>query len=229
MTITLGGFIGVGKSTYTQAIADHFGTEAFYEDIETPLLEKFYADPESYGFPLQIHFLNTRFRDIKKALTHPCNVLDRSIYEDNLFCRCNTELGRIPKELYELYSELLENMLEELEHLPKKAPDLMIYLRADFETCIGRIKKRGRGMELDNDTYDYFKYVHGKYDDFMLKEYTASPLLIIDAAKYNIVENPELIPEVMSIIEKSLKEIGVIDEVVQEKKEGRETEEGFLA
>ncbi|MGL4819124.1 MAG: deoxynucleoside kinase, partial [Bacilli bacterium] len=191
------------------AISNHFGTEAFFEDIETPLLEKFYRDPEKFGFPLQVHFLNSRFRDIKRALSHPCNVLDRSIYEDHLFCRSNMELGRIDPELYALYVDLLENMLEELTFFPKKAPDLLVYLRADFDTCLERIKRRGRSMEIDNDTYNYFKYIHSRYDDFIYNEYKASPIITIDAEKYNIVDNPELVPEVMQLIETTLRENGV--------------------
>ena len=34
------------------------------------------------------------------------------------------------------YEGFLENMLEELKELPKKSPDIMVYLKGSFETVM---------------------------------------------------------------------------------------------
>ena len=49
------------------------------------------------------------------------NVLDRSIYEDWYFAKKNKDLGRISDLEMSIYEDLLDNMLEELEELPKKS------------------------------------------------------------------------------------------------------------
>lgn len=82
---------------------------------------------------MQLYFLNKRFRLIKKAYRDKNNILDRSIYEDALFTKINVDKGTISQEEYDIYLDLLDNMMEELAGLPKKAPDLLVYLRADFD------------------------------------------------------------------------------------------------
>ena len=42
-------------------------------------------------------------------------------------------------------------MMEEIQELPKKSPDLMIYLSGSFEKTLERIQKRGREYELSED------------------------------------------------------------------------------
>lgn len=67
--IVLAGTIGAGKSSLTALLADHLGSQAFYESIDdNEVLPLFYADPNKYAFLLQIYFLNKRFDSIKKAL-----------------------------------------------------------------------------------------------------------------------------------------------------------------
>ena len=56
--IILAGMIGVGKTTYTTRLAQALGTEAFFEPVDdNPILDKYYEDPDRYGFVLQIYFL----------------------------------------------------------------------------------------------------------------------------------------------------------------------------
>ena len=146
MLITIGAMIGAGKTSLAELVAEHFNSEVFYESVDdNPILPLFYTASEEeiqakrYPFLLQLWFLNTRFKSIKEALVHDNNVLDRSIYEDWYFAKVNKELGRISELEFSLYESLLDNMMEELNGLPKKAPDLMIYLSGSFETIkIGR-------------------------------------------------------------------------------------------
>lgn len=207
--IVLAGMIGAGKTTYTTMIAEELGTEPFYEAVDNnPILEKYYDDPEHYAFALQIFFLNKRFRSIKDALYHKNNVLDRSIYEDALFTRINYEEGNMSIEELDLYLELLDNMMEELEGMPKKGPDLLIYLRGSLQTHLDRIKKRGRSYEQiegNDELLEYYTKLHSRYDDWF-HAYDKSDTLVIDIDTTNL-EIPEHRERVMKEIKEKLAEI----------------------
>ena len=214
MVITVGAMIGAGKSSLAKLIGEYFGTEVFYESVEdNPILPLFYTASEEeiqakrYPFLLQLYFLDTRFKSIKEALVNKNNVLDRSIYEDWYFCKVNRDLGRISDLEFELYERLLNNMVEELAELPKKAPDLMVYLSGSFETIIDRINKRGRGYELAPDLVKYYKKLWEGYDDWVFNHYSASQVLVIDIDKYDYVNNENDAKEILELIENKLKEI----------------------
>lgn len=214
MLIVVGGMIGLGKSSVAKILGSHFGTEVFYESVDdNPILPLFYtASPEEieskrYPFLLQLHFLHTRYRDIKKALANNNNVLDRSIYEDYYFAKRNMELGRISELELQTYENLLENMMEELSELPKKAPDLMVYLRGSFDTVLARINKRGRGFELDPSLYDYYKFLWEGYDEWVFNHYKASDVLVIDMDTMDVVGNPADAELLKKLVEEKLKEI----------------------
>lgn len=135
MLITIGAMIGAGKTSLAELVAKHFNSEVFYESVDdNPILPLFYTASDEeiqtkrYPFLLQLWFLNTRFKSIKQALVEDNNVLDRSIYEDWYFAKVNKDLGRISDLEFSLYESLLNNMMEELEGMPKKAPDLMLSL-----------------------------------------------------------------------------------------------------
>lgn len=219
MLITVGAMIGAGKSSLAKLIGEHFGTEVFYESVEgNPILPLFYTASEEeiqakrYPFLLQLYFLDTRFKSIKEALVNDNNVLDRSIYEDWYFAKVNKDLGRISDLEFQLYESLLYNMMEELKELPKKAPDLMVYLTGSFETIIERINKRGRGYELDESLVEYYRTLWEGYDDWVYNHYNASEILVIDIDKYDYVNNEEDAKEVLKLIENKLNEIRVLED-----------------
>ena len=214
MVITIAGFIGGGKSSLAKILSEHLNSEAFYESVDdNPILPLFYTASKEeislnrYPFLLQLWFLNTRFKSIKKALTNKNNVLDRSIYEDLYFCQVNYELGRISELEFEIYKSLLNNMLEELDELPKKAPDLMIYLKGNFETFLSRIVGRGREYELDEELYDYYYKLWQGYDNWIQEHYTLSEVVVIDIDKYDYVNNQEDKKEVLKLITDALNTI----------------------
>ena len=206
----MAGMIGAGKSTYTEMISRRLGTEAFFESVDyNPILDKFYDNPQKWAFSLQIYFLNTRFRSIKAALTDDNNVLDRSIYEDALFTRVNHLQGNISQEEMDIYNDLLANMMEELEGMPKKAPDLLIYLDGSFETILDHIRKRGREFEQiedDSELLAYYELLFKNYEQWY-QEYDQSPKIKINIDTFDIVNNSGDEEQVMAIIEKALLEV----------------------
>ena len=209
MVIITAGMIGVGKTTLTAKIADHLHTKAFFEPVgENPVLPLYYKDPKQYGFLLQIYFLNKRFSMIKQALSDDNNVLDRSIYEDALFTKENNAEGNISDPELEVSLKLLDNMMSDLNKLPKKAPDLMVYSETSFETILYRIKKRGRDYEqIDNnpELKDYYYKMWSAYQDWY-QEYDASPKMKIDLDKYDL-EDPQNVATVLGMIDERLAQI----------------------
>lgn len=209
MVIITAGMIGVGKTTLTGLIAEHFGTKAFYEPVgDNPVLPLYYSDPKQYGFLLQIYFLNRRFDMIKRALADDNNVLDRSIYEDALFTSENHKDGNITDSEMTVYTQLLDNMMSELQQLPKKAPDLMVYAETDFETILYRIKKRGRDYEQfegNDDLRQYYLRMWSAYQNWF-NSYDASPKIKIDLQTYDL-ENEENQQIILQQIEDALKTI----------------------
>ncbi|OTO33116.1 deoxynucleoside kinase [Enterococcus sp. 2F9_DIV0599] len=208
--IVLAGTIGAGKSSLTALIANHFGSQAFYESIDdNEVLPLFYADPNKYAFLLQIYFLNKRFESIKQAMKDDNNVLDRSIYEDSLLFHLNADLGRATDTEVKVYDELLANMLEELPYAAhKKHPDLLVHIRVSFETMLERIEKRGREYEqltFDPSLYDYYKELNKRYDQWYEK-YNESPKIQIDGDQFNFVEDPQAAQAVLTMVEEALKD-----------------------
>ncbi|MDN6065388.1 MAG: deoxynucleoside kinase, partial [Lactococcus lactis] len=168
--IVLAGTIGAGKSSLAKALGEHLKTDVFYEAVDNnPVLDLYYQDPQKYAFLLQIYFLNKRFESIKMAYRQDNNVLDRSIFEDELFLTLNYKNGNVTKTELEIYQDLLANMLEELDGMPKKRPDLLVYIDVSFETMLSRIAQRGRSFEqIENQEglKDYYAQVHDEYPDW---------------------------------------------------------------
>ena len=209
--IVIGGMIGAGKTSVAKLLGEELGSQVFFEEVDNnPLLELFYtADQEEeqkkrYPFLLQLTFLSSRFRSIKSALVDKNNVLDRSIYEDWYFTKINHELGRISGLEFKIYEELLNNMMEELEELPKKAPDLMVYLHGSFEEIVRRIGTRGRDFEQDDSLMAYYKQLWEGYDDWVDNHYDASQVLKINIDQYDVVHNEDHAKEVVQLVRDAL-------------------------
>ena len=214
MVIVVGGMIGLGKSSVAEILGEHFKSEVFYESVDdNPILPLFYSESEEeiakkrYPFLLQLYFLNTRFKSIKDALHHDNNILDRSIYEDWYFAKKNMELGRISELEMQTYEGLLNNMMSELDELPKKAPDVMVYLKGSFETVMKRINLRGRDFEIDDSLRDYYHFLWEDYDNWINNYYNASEVVIIDMDNLDVDNNEEDKEKLIKTVEEKLREV----------------------
>ena len=105
--ITIGGTVGVGKSTMTQALADALQFRTSFEKVDdNPYLASFYKDFSRWSFHLQIYFLAERFKEQKRIFEYGGGfVQDRSIYEDTgIFAKMHFEKGNMSQTDYDTYT-----------------------------------------------------------------------------------------------------------------------------
>jgi deoxyadenosine/deoxycytidine kinase len=222
VSIVIGGMIGLGKTSVADTLNAYFqknGNESkvFYETVDdNPILPLYYEltpeelDARRIPFLLQLFFLNKRFKTVKDCASWKdpiYTIQDRSIYEDWYFAYVNKNLGRISDLEFKIYEDLVENMMEELNELPKKAPDLMVYLKGSFETVINRIMARGRSFEINPELKEYYFEVWKGYDEWVINNYNASDVLIIDMDHTDVVKRPEDAQRVCREVDERLKEI----------------------
>jgi len=122
--VGLAGNIGVGKTTFTEKMAEAFSWSPFYESVsDNPYLSDFYGDMKRWSFNLQIYFLHHRFKAQKKMSNLNSGVVqDRTIYEDvEIFARNLHEIGRMDDRDWKNYHNLFNIMTDYL-----RKPDLII-------------------------------------------------------------------------------------------------------
>jgi deoxyadenosine/deoxycytidine kinase len=182
--VVVEGPIGVGKTTLARKIAEGFGAQTLLEmPQENPFLEKFYRDSARYALPAQMFFLFQRMNQLRDlAQTDLFNapvVSDFLLDKDPIFAGLT-----LADDELNLYRQLYD-------HLRPQAPlpDLVIYLQAQPETLIERVRKRGVPMEAGiSETYLY--RLCESYSRFFY-HYDKAPLLIVNNERLNPLERDE--------------------------------------
>ena len=183
-SIVVEGPIGVGKTSLTKKIADKYQLTTVLENAgENPFLEKFYTDNEKYALPTQLFFLFQRLDqliDLTQADLFETNLIsDFMLEKDNIFA------GLTLNELeMSLYRKIYENQASQICN-----PDLVIYLQADPETLVDRIKKRGIMMERDI-SIEYIINLSNAYNKFFYS-YEKSPVLIVNTTHLDPIHKSE--------------------------------------
>ena len=198
--IGLAGNIGVGKTTFTEIMAERNYWMPFYESVSNnPYLSDFYGDMKRWSFNLQIYFLHKRFEShIQMTQSKKGVIQDRTIYEDvEIFAKNLHQIGHLSNRDYENYLGLFSAMTSFL-----KKPDLIIYLRATTDTLINRINSRGRDYEQTIDP-EYLHSLNIAYDKWIqtVQDY---PVLIIETDGFNIFEDKN---ELMKIEQKIIRRL----------------------
>ncbi len=180
--VVIEGPIGVGKTSLARRLATQYGADLVLERAEdNPFLERFYRSPRTGAFPAQLYFLFQRARQMQQLrqsdLFAPVRVADFLLEKDRLFARVTLD-----DEEYALYEQVYERLA-----IDAPVPDLVVYLQAPADVLQERIARRGiryeQGMERE-----YLERLVDAYTRFF-HHYDAGPLLIVNAAEVDFVDN----------------------------------------
>jgi len=182
--IAIEGVIGVGKTSLTKKLSDHFGGRILLEQHEeNPFLKDFYNNPRQFAFPVQLFFLLSRYRQQQeipqRELFQDLLVTDYMFAKDRIFASLNLEDRELI--LYDKVALMLERDILK--------PDLAIYLQSNTERLMSNIRKRNRNYEKTI-TSEYIRSLNEGYNRFFLN-YSDSPLLIVNSTEIDFVNKEE--------------------------------------
>ena len=198
--VGIAGNIGVGKTTFANIVAKHFGWKPYYESVaDNPYLDDFYRDMDRWSFNLQIYFLHHRFAcQVEIKIIDSGVIQDRTIYEDvEIFARNLHEMNFMTDRDWKTYKDLFSNMTQFLQK-----PDLIIYLRASTDTLLSRIRSRARDFERDISS-DYLHSLNISYDKW-ITSCKDCQVLIIESDGFNIFEDKTQLNHILEQIEVAL-------------------------
>ena len=180
--IAIEGPIGVGKTTLANMIAEELGYSTLFEPAaENPFLDAFYRDSRRYALPTQLLFLLNRARQIggiaQDDLLITKIVSDFLMEKDELFAR----LTLTSDEFY-LYQQISKKL-----DLKVRTPDLVIYLQANVDVLLTRIRHRGVKSEQRMET-EYLASLVDAYTEFF-HFYDRSPLLVVNANQIDFINS----------------------------------------
>lgn len=194
--VVVEGPIGVGKTTLASKLAQSFDSDLILEGAaENPFLEKFYENPDASALPTQLYFLLQRARQLKamrqEDMFTPVRVTDYLIEKDRIFAELTLD-----EDEMDLYEQVYATQTLDIPN-----PDLVIYLQAPVEVLLDRIQKRGVRCEQMIEAA-YLERLNEAYVRFFY-QYSDAPLLIINAADIDLVNNEQdyqlLLQQIQSI------------------------------
>ncbi len=191
--IVVEGPIGVGKTSLARRLAESFDSELLLEQPEeNPFLERFYRNRRHAALPTQLYFLLQRARQIDEVhqsdLFAPVRIADFLIDKDRLFAELNLDANEL--KLYEQVASTLD--------LDPPVPDLVVYLQAPADVLLKRIAARGVPHEQLIEA-DYLERLGEAYARFFY-DYTAAPLLIVNAASIDPIHRDADYEELLRMI-----------------------------
>ncbi len=182
--IIIEGPIGVGKSSLSKKLAASLGASLLLErPSDNPFLERFYKSPDCYSLPTQLFFLFQRVQQLaqtkSQALAGAGQVADFMLAKDPLFAELNLDSDEV-----QIYRQVYDSL-----SVDTAKPDLMIYLQAPVPVLQQRIKKRNVKYEQSIKA-SYLQSLSDAYTVYF-HHYCDSPLLIVNAADINPIDNDD--------------------------------------
>lgn len=180
--IAIEGPIGVGKTTLVHSFEKESGAKIVLDVFDNPFLADFYKDRPSAAFKTQMYFLISRFKqqtELPNLSKNHLLVCDYLFAKDKIFAYLNLDDQEIL--IYDKYFAALSPYVLK--------PDLVVYLQASRNILMERIRRRDVEFEA-RISEAYIDELIKAYEHFFY-HYKDTPLLIVNTAEIDFVENKE--------------------------------------
>ena len=179
--ISIEGNIGAGKSTLLRLLGNNRGVRTVDEPLKkwrgeegagsSNLLKMFYDKPSRWAFTFQTAAFLTRAQAASTALRAadaPADalwVLERSLLSDkHCFATNCLKTGLMEQAEYGVYEDFHTWLMDEF---PSLRIDGAVYVRTRPETCLQRLKQRGRSEEAEI-PLEYLSQLHARHEEWLL-------------------------------------------------------------
>jgi len=213
LLVSIDGNIGSGKSTtwtmlkevYKSSDDVHFVEEpvGLWDNIKdaqgVPILTNFYKDHRAYAFRFQMMAYISRLALLRQTVRDNagrCRVIitERSVDTDrNIFAKMLYDSGDIAHDEYTIYNMWFDEFVQDL---PVAG---LVYIRANPETCMERIMKRGR--EGETIPLEYVQKCHDYHDEWINGSTMTCKKLVIDANQEIEVTATQRVEEIVRFID----------------------------
>ncbi len=180
--IVVEGPIGVGKTSLARRLAERINASLLLErPDQNPFLARFYQDMARYALPTQLFFLFQRINQLRELtqmdMFKSVTVADYLLDKDPLFARLT-----LSGEEMALYQTIYDSLKPQAPQ-----PDLVIYLQAQTETLITRVRRRATEYERPI-SKEYLALLADSYSRYFY-HYQGSPILIVNSERLNFVRS----------------------------------------
>lgn len=195
--LAVDGPIGVGKTTLVEMLTSRYEGVKILEDVGNPFLGDFYQDKPGAAFQTELYFLLSRYKqqqDVgQRELFDRLLVSDYTFWKNRIFAYLNLSDDELM--LFDKLYALLEPQIQ--------VPEVVLYLVADVDTCMERIRRRARNVEKTI-SQDYLAELIDAYNHYY-HYYDRSPLLVVDTRHLNFPQRPEDFDELLNRLSKPIK------------------------
>jgi len=196
MYIAIEGCLGAGKSTVARGLAECRNSQLVLENFEVnPFLSSFYADPVANATETEFAFLLLHYHQLKShvALAREAElVADFHLGKDLIYAELNLADARSKGLFRELYEFCLDGTPQ---------PGLIVFLSADTDLLLERIRWRQREYELAIDPAYYAK-VNDAYEEFF-RQYSGKKLRL-SMSEWDFVKDPTLYTRLSLLVDREL-------------------------
>uniref|UniRef100_A0A6C0CFH6 Deoxynucleoside kinase domain-containing protein n=1 Tax=viral metagenome TaxID=1070528 RepID=A0A6C0CFH6_9ZZZZ len=166
--IVLEGLPGIGKTTLGESLQAHDSNYLFIpEVVNVGKLKIYLADMQNKAADFQFDTQFETFVRLRQAAKHARAgrdvIVDRGLEGNLCFALIQHEAGMIStKQMNEYRAQFHYNLIPELRGIEVK----IVYMYAEAEFCLDRIRSRGRAGE-DSYNLDYLKKLKEKHDELL--------------------------------------------------------------